>query len=119
MLKYLFTLCLLCASASALSQEKQQANAGSEIEIDVLAVYEEVVSEGYPSVQVYRTLANGRFLENNFIEAKKWYTLLFSLDKDLEAEDYYNFSKTLQALNQDAQAKKYLARYNALAKLDD
>ena len=116
MFKYLCTLCLLCFTVSTFAQSESTATAGQDIKIDVLAVYEEVVQEGYASAQIYRKLANGRFLENNFQEANKWYGLLFESTTDLEAIDYFQYGKTLEALNQSIKARKYLAQYAEVTK---
>lgn len=112
MLKYLCTLCLVLLSISSFSQNAApESVAAKKAPIDVLSVYEDVVAQGYESAQVYRKLANGRFFESNYTEARKWYSKLFEMDSNPDAIDYLRYSKTLAALDEHDLAKDFKARY--------
>lgn len=109
MIKYLCACCIALFSVSSFSQTS--ALAGSDVKIDVLAVYEEVVDQGYESIQVYRKLANGRFFQKNFEAAKKWYSRLFKMDSDPDPIEYLRFSETLAALEEYDLARNFKHRY--------
>lgn len=112
MLKYLCTLCLVLISISSFSQTSAtESQATSKTQIDVLSVYEDVVDQGYESAQVYRKLANGRFFERNYLEAKKWFAKLFEMDANPEPIEYLRYSKTLAALEEFELAEDYKAQY--------
>ena len=112
MLKYLCTFCLMLVSISSFSQgPTPQSKTTSNTRIDVLTVYEDVVAQGYESAQVYRKLANGRFFERNYTEAKKWYAKLFEMDDKPEPIEYLRYSETLAALEEHELAANYKKRY--------
>ena len=112
MLKYLCTLCLALISISSFSQNSAtESTAGNDVNIDVLAVYEDVVAQGYESAQVYSKLANGRFFERNYQEAKKWYAKLFEMDSKPEPIEYLRYSETLNALEEYELAQNYKEQY--------
>lgn len=112
MLKYLCTLCVMLASISSFSQSSaSESSTASKTSIDVLTVYEDVVAQGYESVQVYRKLANGRYFEKNFTEAKRWYAKLFDMDKNPKPIEYLRYSETLTALEEHDLALDFKTRY--------
>lgn len=113
MFKKTFVVILYCFCFNALAQNNSSSQE-SLVDIDVLAVYEDVVHKGYNSAQIYRTLAKGRFLENNYNEAKKWFELLWESDSEPKANDFLLFSQTLTALDQKEQAQVYLTKYQQL-----
>lgn len=86
------------------------------VKIDVLAVYEEVVRDGYASAQVYEKLAHGRFKQNKFIEANRWFEKMFRLKKSPSALDFKRYAETLDAIKKPEKAKKYWKRYYAANK---
>jgi hypothetical protein len=115
MSKYLCLLALSLFSCGAIAQaDNQQGPAVSSTQIDVLAVYEDVVAQGYHSAQVYQKLASGRYLEKNYPEAKKWYIKLFALNEKPEAIEYLRFAETLEALKEFDLAQTYKAQYEIL-----
>lgn len=117
MKKYLCILVLLCISAGLNAQNPSSKDqTTSNVKIDVLAVYEEVVSDGYASVQVYEKLAHGRFEQNNYTEANRWFEKLFHLKKRPSALDFMCYAKTLDALEKHEKAKKYWKGYYAANK---
>lgn len=112
MFKYLCTLCMMLISIVSFSQNSAaESKASTNTQIDVLTVYEDVVAQGYESAQVYSKLANGRFFERNYEEARKWYSKLFEMDANPEPIEYLRYSKTLTALEEFELAEDYKARY--------
>lgn len=119
MQKYLCLLAFsLMASIGVAQKADHPSSLRSNIQIDVLAVYEDVVAQGYHSAQVYRKLANGRYLEQKYAEANRWYSKLFQMDDAPKAIEYLRYSKTLEALKQYKLAQTYKAQYNQLKRQD-
>ncbi|NQX76803.1 hypothetical protein [Gilvibacter sp.] len=119
MQKYLCILALSLMAFSGAAQTGDRALAvNSNVQIDVLAVYEDVVAQGYHSAQVYRKLANGRYLEQKFDEAKKWYSKLFEMDEAPETIEYLRYAETLEALEEFDLAQTYKAQYDQLKDQD-
>ncbi|MEP2936230.1 MAG: hypothetical protein ABJM06_12515 [Gilvibacter sp.] len=117
MKKYLCVLGLLCFSVGITAQNSSKTSESTNtVRIDVLAVYEEVVSDGYASAQVYEKLAHGRYEQNNFSEANRWFEKLFRLKKSPSALDYKRYATTLEALEKHDKAKKYWKQYYAANK---
>ncbi len=109
---YLCILTLLCCLIGLTAQNTALINTSTnEIRIDVLAVYEEVVNDGYASVQVYEKLAHGRYEQHNFAEANRWFKKMFRLKKKPSAVDYKRYAETLDALDEHKKAKKYWESY--------
>jgi len=95
----LFSLFFLGFAFTAVSQTQPVKKTDVNKDIDVLVVYEQVVEDGYGTVQIYKDLANGHYFKSNYIAAKKWYEKLFELEKTTDETLKFRYKQTLRALN--------------------
>lgn len=82
--------------------------------IDAQAVYEQVVKKGYKSADIYGDLADSYYYQSKYLEASKWYNLLFEEYPDAVTEKQY--LRTIQSLKSNKEydkAKALLDSYSA------
>jgi hypothetical protein len=78
------------------------------VDIDVIGTYERVMDKGYSSVDMLKRVGNSRFFGGDLVMAAKWYTKLFSMTTDLEAEYYYRYSQALFSIQETEKANEML-----------
>lgn len=84
-------------------------------EIDLIGTYERVLDKGYQSVDLLKRVGNNRFFVGDLEKAAKYYSQLFSLTTDLEAEYYYRYSQALFSIQETEKAKEMLHMYENMA----
>ena len=113
-MKHLCILLIMICSLSLHAQNTTQSQTSfSDVSIDVLAVYEEVVANGFASAQVYEKLAHGRFEEGNYEASSKWFEKMFKLKKKPSALDYKLYATSLEQIQEFEKAKKYWKQFYA------
>ena len=80
-----------------------QNDASGEIDVntdvDVTAVYEQVVVEGYGTSFIYKELAIAYYFKNDHENAKKWFEKLFEVEGTNDATLRFRYNQTLKALD--------------------
>lgn len=79
------------------------------VNIDILSTYERVLDKGYKSVDMLKRVGNGRFFDGDLTIAAKWYSQLFDITTDLEAEYYYRYAQALKSISQTEKANEMMA----------
>ena len=99
---------MLIASLLAISTITAQTDVNKDI--NFAEVYEQVVKEGYGTVDVYLKLANGYYFQNDFANAKKWYEKVFE-DKEKATDKMllFRYKQILKALKLNIDENPYLA----------
>jgi hypothetical protein len=77
-------------------------------DIDIIGTYERVIDRGYKTVDMLKRVGNSRFFGGDLVTAAKWYSQLFSLTTDLEAEYYYRYAQTLNSISEPEKAKEMM-----------
>jgi len=79
-------------------------------DINVAEVYEQVVKEGYGSVDVYLKLANEYYFQDDFENSKKWFEKVFE-DKEKATDKMllFRYKQTLKALKITWEKNPYFA----------
>jgi hypothetical protein len=78
------------------------------VDIDIIGTYERVIDRGYKTVDMLKRVGNSRFFGGDLATAAKWYSQLFSLTTDLEAEYYYRYAQTLTSIRETEKAKEMM-----------
>ncbi|WP_432411951.1 hypothetical protein [Rasiella sp. SM2506] len=96
---------LLFISFTSLSQKKTDVNK----DIDIVKVYEQTIKEGYPTLEIYKKLANTQYFRSNYKEAKKWFEKWFEMELPKDETSRYRYHQTLKVLKVDTKKNRYLA----------
>jgi hypothetical protein len=64
-----------------------------------------------------KKVANNRFYDGNLTAAAKWYTKLFALTKELDAEYYYRYATSLKSVNELDKSKEMMAVFEKMNNL--
>ena len=81
------------------------------VNINFIDTYERVLEKGYRSADMLKRVANARFFQGELATAAKWYTELFKLDENLEAECYYRYAQSLKSINQMEKSNAMMAEF--------
>lgn len=84
------------------------------VTVNVVDTYERILDKGYQSVDMLKKVANNRFYDGNLVAAAKWYTKLFALTTELEAEYYYRYSQSLKSVNELDKAAEMMAVFEKM-----
>ncbi|QIE59521.1 hypothetical protein G5B37_08080 [Rasiella rasia] len=98
-------LALFCSLSVTAQTKKTDVNT----DVDIVKVYEQVVKEGYPTLEIYKELAMAQYFRSNYKEAKKWFEKWFDLEMPKDAAAKHRYKQTLRALKVSAKNNKYLA----------
>ncbi len=81
--------------------------------IDAIAIYERVANKGYKDEKMFQKLGNAYYFNAELIKAGKWYSELFTMNSNQEAEYCYRYSQCLKAEGNYSQADKMLIDFNS------
>jgi outer membrane protein OmpA-like peptidoglycan-associated protein len=117
-LKKLPLFLLVCFSINAQTVEKGDKQYKDLAYVDAIKTYEKVAEKGYKSVDLFQKLGNSYYFNAKLKEANKWYAELFAMNEKVEPEYYYRYSQTLKAVEDYANADKYLDKFYSLSGSD-
>ena len=107
---------LLLISFSGYSQERSIASGDKKYEnleyVDAIATYEKVAEKGYQDEKLFQRLGNAYYFNADFEKAAKWYSALFSMNKNQGSEYLYRYSQTLKSTGEYDKAAKMLDQFN-------
>jgi len=113
---------ILMFTLQGLSQEKSVRIADKDFAdhsyVDAIATYEKVAAKGYKDEKMFQKLGDAYYFIANLENAEKWYTELFKMNADQQAEYCYRYSQTLKAVKDYAKADKILEQF-AVKSADD
>lgn len=78
------------------------------VNIDILSTYERVLDKGYKTVEMLKRVGNGRYFDGDLAMAAKWYSQLFELTTDLDAEYYFRYAQSLKSISQPEKANEMM-----------
>jgi hypothetical protein len=99
----------MCISFSAFAQANSHKKTNVNKDVDVVKVYEQVAKDGYGTPLIYKELANAYYFKNEYLKAKKWFEMLFDVEKPLDATLKHRYKQTLKALDLEFKNNRYLA----------
>lgn len=76
--------------------------------VNIIETYERILDKGYESIDMLKRVGNSRFFDGDLSIAAKWYSRLFALTKDLDAEYYFRFAQSLKSVNQLQKSKEMM-----------
>src|SRR6056300_852977 len=107
------TLCLLLVSGFIYGQQDREATANSKYNsmsyAEAIALYTNLVADGYGSTQLFENLGNSYYLQSNYALAKVSYDSLFKRTKDVSKSTYYRYINVLRSAKEDKKADKLYA----------
>ena len=116
MKKIIYTTLVFIISLNNYAQKVKEAKANKEYEkyayVDAIKTYERLFEKGYKSVEMLQNLGNAYYFKADLESAAKWYTELFALTQDLDAEYYYRYAQSLKGIKDYKKADAMLAKFN-------
>ena len=110
--KNTFSFILLLVLSHGYSQKSKLAIADKQYEkfsyIDAISTYEKVASKGYKDEKMFQRLGNAYYFNAELPKAEQWYTALFEMNSDQEAEYYYRYSQSLKSVENYKKADEIL-----------
>ncbi len=88
--------------------KKAEKTFNEEKYIESISILENLVKKGNGSVVVYEKLADANYLNANYAEATKWYTELYALTPDMDAEHHYRFALSLKSAGLEKDSEKQM-----------
>lgn len=89
---------LLFAGISTVSFSQSNTKTDVNKDIDVVRVYEQVVSEGYGTPFIYKELANAYYFKSEYNKALLWFEQLFEVEKSNDPQILQRYEQTLKAV---------------------
>jgi len=109
-------------SAQSMLGQKQKAKKATELYNEyayqeAIDKYEDLVSSGYSTADIYKNLGNSHFANAEYEKAAKWYSELIGLEEEeIEPEYIYRYALSLKSIGKydesDAWMNKYLESNN-------
>jgi len=98
------------------SQKSKVAVADKKFEnnyyVDAIATYERIAEKGYKDEKMFLKLGNAYYFNAELPKAEKWFSELFKLNKEQEAEFYYRYSQSLKAVGNYEKANEMIELFN-------
>lgn len=79
--------------------------------VDAIKTYERVAEKGHKSVELFQRLGNAYYFQGKLIDANKWYSELFSMNQEVEAEYYFRYAQTLKAVEDYKKADQMMQKF--------
>lgn len=79
--------------------------------IDAINIYERVAEKGYKNEDMFKKLANSYYFNADFSKANKWYSELFALNNNQEAEYFFRYSNTLKSIGDYEKSEQMLDKF--------
>lgn len=116
MKKIIYTTLVFIISLNNYAQKTKEAKADKQYDkyayVDAIKTYERLFEKGYKSVDMLQNLGNAYYFKADLEGAAKWYTELFALTQDVDAEYYYRYAQSLKAIKDYKKADAMLAKFN-------
>lgn len=84
--------------------------------IDTIKTYERVAEKGYKSIDMFKKMGDGYFLNSQLDKAVRWYCELFNMTNKLESEYYFRYSESLKSIGDIEEADKIIELFNRKSK---
>lgn len=96
---------LLFAGINTISFSQSSTKTDVNKDIDVVRVYEQVVSEGYGTAIIYKELANAYYFKSEYNKALLWFEKLFETEKTNDPDILQRYKQTLKAVKSSENSK--------------
>lgn len=84
--------------------------------IDTIKTYERVAEKGYKSIDMFKKMGDGYFLNSQLDKAVRWYCELFTMTYKLESEYYFRYAESLKSVGENEEADKIMELFNRKSK---
>lgn len=105
-------------SVGAFSQSKKSNTVKADKEynqydyVDAIKAYEALFAKGYKSSEMLQRLGNAYYFKADLENAAKWYSELFNVTKNVDAEYYFRYAQSLKAIQDYKKADEYMVLFN-------
>ena len=107
------TICLLLVSGCFYGQQSRVAIANSKYNsmsyVDAIALYTNLVADGYGSPELFENLGNSYYLQSNYALASVSYDSLFKRTENVSLSTYYRYINVLRSEKNNKQADNLYA----------
>lgn len=98
------------------SQKSQVAAADKKYQnsyyVDAIATYERIAEKGYKDEKMFLRLGNAYYFNAELPKAEKWYTELYTMNKEQEPEFYYRYAQSLKSVGKYVVANEMMELFN-------
>ena len=84
--------------------------------IDTIKTYERVAEKGYRSVEMFKKMGDGFYLNSELNKAARWYCELFHMTNKLESKYFLRYAECLKSGGENEEAKKIMEIFNNKSK---
>ncbi len=84
--------------------------------IDTIKTYERVAEKGYKSIDMFKKMGDGYFLNDQLEKAVRWYCELFAMTNKLGSEYYFRYSESLKSVGENEEANRIMEMFNRKSK---
>ncbi|MCF8322905.1 MAG: flagellar motor protein MotB [Flavobacterium sp.] len=84
--------------------------------IDTIKTYERVAEKGYKSIDMFKKMGDGYFLNSQLDKAVRWYCELFTMTYKLESEYFFRYAESLKSVGENEEADKIMELFNRKSK---
>lgn len=98
-----------CQKAKVTAADKKFEN---NFYVDAIATYERIAQKGYKNEKMFQKLGNAYYFNAELPKAEKWYSELYKLNKEQDAEFYYRYSQSLKSVGNYEKANEMMELFN-------
>lgn len=84
--------------------------------IDTIKTYERVAEKGYKSIDMFKKMGDGYFLNSQLDKAVRWYCELFRMTYKLESKYYFRYAQSLKYVGENEEADKIMEMFHIKSK---
>lgn len=84
--------------------------------IDTIKTYERVAEKGYKSIDMFKKMGDGYYLNSQLDKAVRWYCELFRMTYKLESEYYFRYAQSLKYVGENEEADKIMEMFHIKSK---
>ena len=115
---------LMAFSIQAILGQKEQKSKKAEEKFNDYAfqsaidTYEDLVSSGYSTVDIYKNLGNAHFMNAEYEQAAHWYGELMGLEEEVDPEYIYRYALSLKTIDKYEESDTWMKKYLEVNKED-
>ncbi|MBU2996460.1 OmpA family protein [Cellulophaga baltica] len=120
---YIILLCFLGVFQSTFAQKYGLKKASESFDnysyAKAIETYEQLVSKGYESQEIYENLGDANYNNGDYEEASNWYGKLFDLkETTIGTEYYFRYAQSLKSVGDYKKSDNYMRKFNKSKKND-
>ncbi len=88
--------------------KKAEKTFSNEHYFESIKIFENLVDKGIKTAEIFEKLGDANYLNANYAEANKWYSMFNDLTSEMDTEHHYRFAQTLKTVGLLEESKKQM-----------